>query len=253
MSRIARTFLGLFLLYTGGSALLDGDGRLLMWLLVVLGIVALSSSRRSDSDRSAAADSPARSQSAPAPRRRQSRSRPHADRAVRNAGHDPTDLALNVSDIGVFAIREGRNTLVHRQQGIRDDVDYIQPWVALRLPGEAAGTVRFELRDAEDRLCFYHDRSLTLGPGENLVSSAARMPVHDALLTDGAWQLAIYADRKLLAAHNFAWVEADDDHRLRAHLREDGEMSDALRQSFAESSQEQGQSLDELLDFQQGR
>ena len=43
-------------------------------------------------------------------------------------------MSLRVSDIGVFAMGHGRETLVHRVQSVRDDVDYIQPWVALRVP-----------------------------------------------------------------------------------------------------------------------
>ena len=38
----------------------------------------------------------------------------------------------------------------------------------------------------------------------------------------------------------------------RAHLQEDGELSDELRLAFEECSQEQERSLDELLEFQQG-
>ena len=258
MSRVLRFLFGLLLVYSGGSALLEDEGGLLMWLLVGLGIKLMAGSRQRREAQADAVVAPARPERAarPARRQRQRQIAGHAALAVRNAGHDPEAMSLRVSDIGVFAICHGRETLVHRVQSVRDDVDYIQPWVALRVPTAAAGTLRFEIRDADDRLHFQRDRTLQLRAGENLVSPAARMPVHDALLTEGDWQLCVYADGSLLAAHSFFWVEADeslDEPRLRAHLREDGEMSDELQRAFAESSQEQNRSLDELLEFQQGQ
>ena len=257
MSRAFRFLFGLLLVYAGGSALLEDEGGLLMWLLLGLGIKLMAGTRQRRESQDDAAVAPRRSERAarPARRQRQAQIPGHAALAVRNAGHDPEAMSLRVSDIGVFAMGHGRETLVHRVQSVRDDVDYIQPWVALRVPTAAAGTLRFEIRDPDDRLHFQRDRTLQLRAGDNLVSPAARMPVHDALLTEGDWQLCVYADGNLLAAHSFFWVEADEspgEPRLRAHLQEDGEMSDELRLAFEESSQEQERSLDELLDFQQG-
>ncbi len=258
MSRVFRVLFGLLLVFGAGSALLEDGGGLLMWLLLGLGIKLMADSRQRPQSQDDAAAAPRRSERAarPARHRRQAQIPAHAALAVRNAGHDPEAMSLRVSDIGVFAIGQGRATLVHRLQSVRDDVDYIQPWVALRVPTAAAGTLRFEIRDADDRLHFQRERTLQLRAGENLISPAARMPVHDALLTEGDWQLCVYADGNLLAAHSFFWVEADESSaglHLRAHLQEDGELSDELRLAFEESSQEQERSLDELLEFQQGQ
>lgn len=257
MRSLAYLLVGLFLIVAGGSALLEGDGGLFALILLGLGIKVLADSGARRSERqteSSSTDSRSGASAASSRRRERWQVAEHADRAVRNAGHDPAAMSLRVSDIGVFAMGEGRDTLVHRVQAVRDDVDYVQPWVALRVPTVAAGTLRFEIRDMDDRLHFRRDRSLQLERGDNLISPAARMPVHDALLTEGDWQLRVYADGKLLAAHSFGWLEAEEEARaarLRAHLEEDGEMSDELRQAFEESSQEQERSLDELLEFQQ--
>ncbi len=254
MSRVFRFIFGMLLLISSGSALLEGEGGLFMWLLLALGIKLLADARRGSFPQATATARFRAGQAARSARRRGRRQIPcHANLAVRNAGHDPEAMTLRVSDIGVFAIHHDRETLVHRVQSVRDDVDYIQPWVALRVPTAAAGTLRFEIRDMEDRLLFVRDRTVQLDAGENLVSPAARMPVHDALVTEGDWQLCVYADGVLLAAHSFFWLEADeslDEPRLRAHLAEDGEMNEGLRSAFEESSQEKEQSLDELLDFQ---
>ena len=241
---------GLALFFVAGSALLEEGGNPAMWLLLGLGVKLMADARRRGRSQPAgAALRPARNdQARPTP--------DHADHAVRRAGHDPARMALRVSDIGVFAICHGRETLVHRVQALRDDVDYIQPWVALHVPTAATGTLRFEIRDMEGRLHFARERTLQLEAGDNLVSPAARMPVHDALLTEGDWQLRVHADGNLLAAHNFCWYEADGravETRPRARLDEDGEMSVELRQAFEEIGREQEQSLDELLAFQQER
>jgi len=252
---MARFLVGLFLIVAGATALLEGNGSLSSLLLLGLGIKLLADHRSRREDQKAAGSAASRNR----PSRRASRRRGrrqtqgHADLAVRNAGHNPATMALRVDDLGVFALCHERDTLVHRVQPVRDDVDYIQPWVALRLPRAATGTIGFEIRDMDDRLHFRHDRSLQLDAGENLVSPAARMPVHDALLTEGDWQLCVYADGRLLAAHSFFWVEAEADEeesRPRVHLQEDGEMNDDLRQAFEASSREEKVSLDELLEFQ---
>ena len=252
---MARTLFGLFLTVAGAAALLEGDGNLFSLALLGLGIKLLNDARPQREEQGASSAESARSApSTGASRRRDRRRTPdHADLAVRNAGHDPATMALRVDDLGVFAICHERETLVHRLQPVRDDVDYIQPWVGLRLPRAAAGTIGFEIRDMDDRLHFRHERKLHLDAGENLVSPAARMPVHDALLTEGDWQLQVYADGRLLAAHNFFWVEAEDEEgesRLRVHLQEDGEMNDDLRRAFEASSREEHVSLDDLLEFQ---
>ena len=252
---MARLLVGLFLILAGASALLEGDGNLFSLALLGLGIKLLNDARAQREEQKAAnSDSSRRAPSMRASRRGGRRQTPdHADLAVRNAGHDPAAMALRVADVGVFAICHERETLVHRLQPLRDDVDYVQPWVALRLPTAAQGVIGFEIRDMDDRLHFRHERRLQLEAGENLVSPDARMPVHDALLTEGDWQLCVYADGRLLAAHNFFWVEAEDEEgerRPRVHLQEDGEMNDDLRRAFEASSREEEVSLDDLLEFQ---
>ena len=250
---MARTLFGLFLTVAGAATLLEGDGNLFSLALLGLGIKLLNDARPQRGDQGAASSDSAGSAPVTRGSRRRGRRRTpdHADLALRNAGHDPATMALRVDDIGVFAICHERETLVHRLQPVRDDVDYIQPWVGLRLPRAAAGTIGFEIRDMDDRLHFRHERKLRLDAGENLVSPAARMPVHDALLTEGDWQLQVYADGRLLAAHNFFWVEAEEgESRLRVHLQEDGEMNDDLRRAFEASSREESVSLDDLLEFQ---
>ena len=256
MRGLAYFLCGLFLIVAGGSSLLEGDGGFFALVLLGLGVKVLADSRarRGAGRQMASTDSRSGASAASSRRRDRWQVAEHADLAVRNAGHDPAAMSLRVSDIGIFAMGEGRDTLVHRVQAVRDDVDYVQPWVALRVPTVAAGTLRFEIRDMDDRLHFRRDRSLQLERGDNLISPAARMPVHDALLTEGDWQLRVYADGKLLAAHSFGWLEAEEaagEARLRAHLEEDGEMSDELRRAFEENSQDQEPSLDELLEFQQ--
>lgn len=251
---MARFLSGLFLIYAGLAWTQAGDG-LFNLALVGLGALLLVNSRARGSRQDLGDERPRRGNAGSAAGRRDARHVPdHADLAMRNAGHDPRAMALRVTDIGLFAISEGRETLVHRAQPLRDDEDYVQPWVALRVPAAAAGTIRFEIRDMDGQLHFRRERRLQLKAGDNLVSPAARMPVHDGLLTEGDWQLCVHADGNLLAAHNFFWVEADEDapaRRLRVQLQEDGEVSEEMRRALEQGEGLEERSLDELLDFQQ--
>ena len=192
--RMLRALGGLFLVYAGLTWSPAGSDLLSM-ALAGLGVYLLATSRsRAGQEHDAGSR---RGMAAAAPRRKGASGIPgHADLAMRNAGHDPRAMALRVTDVGLFAISEGRETLVHRAQPLRDDEDHVQPWVRLRLPQAAAGTLRFEIRDMDDRLHFRRERTLQLKAGDNLVSPTARMPVHDGLLTEGDWQLCVLCRRE---------------------------------------------------------
>jgi hypothetical protein len=148
-----------------------------------------------------------------------------------------------------MAFSADQDPTISRTKPVLDDVDYIQPFVQLRLPTRAVGRVRFEILDSDGQTLFIHEDHHQLQRGRNLVTPSARLPIHDAHNMNDAWQLRVSADGVLLAVHQFGWQESTT-KAIRRHLREDGELSNEVRAMLAESRL-QKMSLDELLSDQQ--
>lgn len=168
----------------------------------------------------------------------------HALTAIERAGHDPDEVSVLATDIGVIAFK-GDERFLHRTRPVLDDVDYIQPFVELRLPAKAEGRVRFEIVDCDGQTLLVAEDRHQLERGRNLVTPARRLPIHDAQATHGPWELRVSADGVLLAVHRFVWEESAS-KIVRRHLSEDGELSSALRVALSNSRLEPI-SLDALL------
>jgi hypothetical protein len=139
--------------------------------------------------------------------------------------------------------------VIYRTRPVLDDVDYIQPFVQLRLPTRARGRIRFELVDSDGQTLFVHEEDHEFQRGRNLVVPAARLPIHDAHAMMGDWQLRITADGVLIADHRFAWQE-NTSKVIRRNLTADGELSNEVRAMVAENRLPH-MSLDELLEPQE--
>ena len=249
--RFWEVMIGLFLLIFGLAAL-GGSGSAFPLFLGLIGFYLLArqfdrgKSNFGGSSRSAdvaVRDIPARQSSGADQVYR------HAIDAVRRAGRDPGDTQVLPVDIGVIALRAGVDPVVHRSQPVDDDVDYIQPFVQLRLPQRATGRVRFEVLDSDGQTLFIHEDVHELERGRNLVTPSARLPIHDAHAMHGDWELHVSADGMRLATHRFGWREGTG-KVIRRHVREDGEISNELRAAIIEN--EPGSvSLDDLLAFQE--
>jgi hypothetical protein len=174
----------------------------------------------------------------------------HALKAVEQAGLNPDDVRVLPVDIGIMAFKGDQPPVVYRTQPVDDDVDYIQPFVQLRLPTKAAGRIKFEVLDSDGQALFIREEVHQLERGRNLVTPSARLPIHDAHAMHQGWQLRISADGLALATHTFEWQESDV-KRVRRHITEDGEISNELRAAMAENRL-QKLSLDELLGYEDG-
>jgi hypothetical protein len=181
---------------------------------------------------------------------RQAQSEPvyrHALEAVQRAGHDPDAVQVLAVDIGVMAFKGTNEPAVYRTWSLPDDVDYIQPFVQLRLPSKAAGRIRFEIVDGSGQVVFAHENVHNLERGRNFVSPAARLPIHEENLTNGQWGMRVSADGVVLAEHRFEFSEAAEAN-IRRHIGEDGEINTELRAVMAESRLPK-MSLDDLLAY----
>jgi hypothetical protein len=152
-------------------------------------------------------------------------------------------------DIGVMAFSSSDDPVIYRTASVPDDIDYVQPYVQLRLPTRAVGRIRFELIDSDGQVLFIHEDRYELKAGMNLITPSARLPIHDAHAMTGDWRLHVSADGVPIADHHFAWEESAS-RLIRRHLSEDGEISNEIRAMMAENRLEQ-MSLDDLLSDQQ--
>ena len=248
--RFSEIMLGLFLLFLGASALVEG-GNVFMTLLMLAGIFMLV--RQFENGRGigrSSAPRRTRQQQTENGRERSNHNRiyHHALEAVEAAGLDPESVKVLTTDIGMMSFKDQDEPVVNRTRDVMDDVDYIQPYVQLRLPTTAVGLIRFEIIDADGQMLFVHEERHQLERGRNLITPAARLPVHDAHNMNDQWELRVSADGVPLAVHHFAWTESTS-RVVRRHLSEDGEISNELKAAMAENRL-QDVSLDELLAFQ---
>jgi hypothetical protein len=147
-----------------------------------------------------------------------------------------------------MAFSSDQDPVIHRTRPVLDNVDYLQPFVQLRLPTRARGRIRFEILDSDGQILFVHEEDHEFERGRNLITPAARLPIHDAHAMHGDWELRVSADDVLIAEHRFAWQESTS-KAIRRHLTEDGELSGEVRAMMAENRL-QRLSLDDLLSQQ---
>ncbi|MEP7291158.1 MAG: hypothetical protein ABI835_05215 [Chloroflexota bacterium] len=244
--RFTEIMIGLLLLIAGVSAL--GGAEV---FLIVLGIIGFMLLARQFGFSSTAASrrAPLNPEEALPAQPRVDQVYAHALDAVRSASLDPADTPVLPIDIGVMAFSGADEPVIYRTRQVPDNVDYLQPFVQLRLPTRAKGRVRFELLDSEGQVRFVHEQDYDFERGRNLITPAARLPIHDARALDGEWRLQIRADGVLIADHHFEWEESTS-KVIRRHLKEDGELSGEVRAMMAESRL-QRMSLDELLSEQE--
>jgi hypothetical protein len=173
----------------------------------------------------------------------------HARDAVLRAGLDPSTVPVLPVDLGLMVFTRDELPAVYRSRAVPDDVDFVQPFVQLRLATQATGKVRFEMIDADGQSVFIHEDMYNLHAGMNLVSPSARLPIHDAHAMHREWQMRISADGVLLAEHHFEWTESTE-KVIRRHVQVDGELSNEMRQMLEDNRLEK-MSLDELLGEQE--
>lgn len=173
----------------------------------------------------------------------------HALESVTRAGLDPDEVQVLTVDIGLLTTKDGSEPQIYRTWSLPDDIDYIQPFVQLRVPMEANGNIRFEIIDAVGDAVYIHEDSFKLTRGRNLLTPNTRMPLHDQMELDGKWGLRVIADGVTIAEHRFEYAEASGS-RIRRHIGEDGEINSEMRAIVAENRLPK-MSLDDLLAYQE--
>ena len=172
----------------------------------------------------------------------------HALESVTRAGLDPDEVQVLAVDIGVLTTKEEGEPQIYRTWSLPDDIDYIQPFVQLRVPTEANGDIRFEIIDAVGDAVYIHEDTFKLTRGRNFLTPNTRMPLHDQMELDGKWTLRVIADGVTIADHRFEYAEATGAN-IRRHIGEDGEINTEMRAVMAENRAPK-MSLDDLLAYQ---
>lgn len=247
-NRAREVFIVLLVLFVMASALRQIEGLV---VLAILGALVYLATRFGMDGSARSWFAPREEDDEVAPHERQPGAEPvykHALEAVSRAGLNPDTVQVLPVDVGVMAFKGDEEPVVHRTWPVEDDVDYIQPFVQLRLPTRAIGRVKFEILDSGGETLFIHEDKHQLVRGRNLITPAARLPVHDAQALDGQWEVRVSADGVLIAHHRFEWEEAPTS-AIRRHLGEDGEISSEMRAVLAENRL-QTMSLEELLESQ---
>lgn len=172
----------------------------------------------------------------------------HALESVSRAGQDPDEVQVLAVDIGLLTTKEDTEPKVFRTWSLPDDIDYIRPFVQLRVPVEANGDIRFEITDAVGDTVYIHEDTYKLTRGRNFLTPNTRMPLHDQMELDGKWSLRVSADDVIIAEHRFEYAEATGAN-IRRHIGEDGEINTEMRAVMNENRLPK-MSLDDLLAYQ---
>ncbi len=256
--RFGEVMIGLFLLIGGISAI--GGDSLITLVLIVGGLYLLArqfdqSSGTRSTQRQCRLAKPTPKATRKTTRRSRTRRSRHSRAPIRSTrtrstpcvkpDSTPTETHVLPTDVGVMAFTGDQEPAIYRTRDVPDDVDYIQPFVQLRLPTRAHGRIRFEIVDSDGQVLFVHEEDHEFQRGRNLITPAARLPIHDAHAMHGDWQLRVSADGMLIAEHDFGWQESAS-RVIRRTISEDGEINNEIRAMMTESRL-QRLSLDELL------
>ena len=104
-------------------------------------------------------------------RRRPAQSEPiyrHALESVERAGLNPDEVSVLAVDIGVIGYQPNGEQTVYRTWTLSDEIDYIQPFVQLRVPAAANGRIRFDMIDGDGNVIFSREEMHKLERGSQL-------------------------------------------------------------------------------------
>lgn len=169
-----------------------------------------------------------------------------ARRAMMRAQYTGDDEYVNVMDIGLLAY-EGDEPRLVRYNDVETDTDYLRPFVVLRVPYQARGTVRMELVDHGGRVRYADETRYDLQEGDNTLLPGTWLPLRDTESLQDNWELRILVAGTLLAAHTFGWQTAVNE--LQRYIEDDGEISPELQQAM-QGEASRAMSLSQLLSQQ---
>jgi hypothetical protein len=175
--------------------------------------------------------------------------------AMMHAAQRPDfDLAnYRLADVGLV-VEEPRADGLHLREArlVSMDDEAVRPYAVVHAPRQGyprQTLLRFEIADAAGQLQFVCEVDHWMRPGENLLLPDYRLPLHnnDQLNRMGTWDLHIWVDSGLLAAHHFSVSPSMAERRRQFGLDGEAQVPVSLEQDAAPVA------LDDLLGQQRSR
>ncbi|MBN8637467.1 MAG: hypothetical protein J0M07_19240 [Anaerolineae bacterium] len=189
-----------------------------------------------------------RSRSSLTQMRMSAEAREAVERARRRAG--VTDNGLSVLDIGLISSQSSSEGMVMRKsRAISLDDDGVRPFITLHVQPERADQqvlIRYEILDGSGNARYVHEMKTYLREGEMNILADHHLPLasNTVKLDAGDWDLRVYVDGALHAAHTFTMTPS-----LRERYRRFEQARDNLSEPKAAPPPKEDEplSLEELL------
>ncbi|MFN8530282.1 MAG: hypothetical protein U0670_16910 [Anaerolineae bacterium] len=155
-----------------------------------------------------------RSRSSLTAMRMSTEAREASERARRRGGL--SDPGLILLDVGLFTSQAGRSGMdLRRTRDVSLDEDGVRPFIQLHVSPRNAdkqARIRFEMLDQNGDAQYVHEMRTYLRDGEMNILPDHHLPLGaNGRLLPGDWDLRVYVDGNLLAAHNFSLIPSMQD------------------------------------------
>jgi hypothetical protein len=184
---------------------------------------------------------------------------PDAREAVERARRRGSGLSagFNLLDIGLIATYSSdRGIDMRRTRSTSKDDDGVRPFITLRVEpyqADRTATLRYEMIDQNGAMAYVHEMKTYLRDGDMNVLADHQLPLYgnEAAIAAGDWDLRVYIDGSLIAAHSFS-VAPSVDERLGRRRSDDAPQERAARRIATPDAASDGPvSLEELLRSQE--
>lgn len=159
--------------------------------------------------------------------RMSSDAREAAERARRRVGS--VENGLTLLDVGLITSQASRDGMVMRRtRDVSKDDDGVRPFITVHVQPYAAEkltVLRFEIIDQNGTQQYVHEMKTYLRDGEINLLADHHLPLYqnDRIPSSGDWDLRVYIDGSLIAAHGFALTPSTEERFARFDSRADAE------------------------------
>ncbi len=184
---------------------------------------------------------------------------PDAREAVERAQRRGSFVAVGFSllDIGLIATATGdRGIDMRRTRSASKDDDGVRPFITLRVDPHQADrktVIRYEMIDQNGDTTYVHEMKTFLRDGEMNILADHQLPLYgnEDAIAAGEWDLRVYIDGGLIAAHSFSIAPSVDERLGRRRTDADASQERAARRIATPDASEGPVSLEELLRSQE--
>jgi hypothetical protein len=164
---------------------------------------------------------------------------------------------FNLLDIGLIATATTERGLdMRRTRSVSKDDDGVRPFITLRVEPHQADritVVRYEMIDQNGQTAYVHEMKTFLRDGDMNILADHQLPLYgnEDAIAAGEWDLRVYVDGSLIAAHSFSVAPSVDERLGRSRRAADAPQQQAARRIATPDASEGPVSLEELLRSQE--